>query len=594
VTARRVPRERTAAGAPADADSKGDSGAPGPWSASFPRPFRLRAVLFDFDGTLTQPGALDFVAVKREIGCPADALVLEWIEALPAGARRKDALATLARFELAAADASAPNADAERVVRELRARGLKTGIITRNGRAAVRRALAQFRELDAADFDVIVTRDDRLSPKPAPDGVLHAAAAMGVPAQETLVIGDFVLDVQAGQAAGTLTAYLTNGETGDPSAGDVEPGARQDDSCDFVLQGLAELTEVVTLGLPLPSGKLSNALLGAYLSGLATGDSSVLIPAGVGEDVAALDISGADTLVVHGDPITLSSERLGSYAVLVNANDIAASGGTPRWLLATVLLPPGTTASQALALLAELSTAAADAGVAVVGGHTEVSDAVARPVVSATMLGTVGRAELRDKRETLPGDQVILTKALAVEGTALLAQELGERLTALGMDERELEACRALLSHLSIVPEARIAAGFAGVRAMHDVTEGGLATALRELAAACGREIVVHRERVPLLAETRRLCDLLDADPLGLIASGSLLVSCRPEETGALLAALEGEGIPAAVIAEMGEPGAGVTALERGLAAPWPEFAADEAARLLAEPSTGVSSPGGS
>ena len=313
----------------------------------------------------------------------------------------------------------------------------------------------------------------------------------------------------------------------------------------------------------------------------------MLVPAGIGEDVTALDIGGADTLVAHGDPITLSSRELAAYAVLVNANDIAASGGVPRWLLTTVLLPTGITASQALALLADLGAAAASVDVALVGGHTEVSDAVTRPVVSATMLGTMRRADLRDKREARPGDQVVLTKALAVEGTALLAEELDERLRALGMDERELEACRDLLSRMSIVPEARIAAGFAGVRAMHDITEGGLATAVRELAVACGHGIVVHRERVPLLPETRRLCELLGADPLGLIASGSLLVCCRPDETEPLLRALAGEHIAATVIGEVSERGAGVSALERGLPAPWPEFAADEAARLLAGPGGG-------
>jgi len=310
----------------------------------------------------------------------------------------------------------------------------------------------------------------------------------------------------------------------------------------------------------------------------------VLVPAGIGEDVAALDIGGADTLVAHGDPITLTSEHLASHTVLVNANDIAVSGGVPRWLLTTVLLPLGTTASQALALLGDLAAVAAGVDVALVGGHTEVSDAVTRPVVSATMLGTMRRADLRDKSEARPGDQVILTKALAVEGTALLAVELGPRLRALGMHEREIDASRELLGSMSIVPEARIAAGFAGVRAMHDITEGGLATALRELAVACGHGVVVHRESVPLLPETRRVCELLGADPLGLIASGSLLVCCRRDETEPLLGALDGEGIAATVIGEMGERGAGVTALERGLPAPWPEFAADEAARLLAGP----------
>jgi hydrogenase expression/formation protein HypE len=555
-----------------------------PRSARGPRPFRLRAVLFDFDGTLTRPGALDFPAIKRRLGCPPGTLLLEWIEALPAGAVREKALASLERSELAAAAQSEPNADAERVIRGLRARGLKLGVLTRNGLPAVRQALARFLDLDADDFDVIVTRDDGIPPKPAPDGVLHAAAAMGVPPGEMLVVGDVELDMQAGRAAGTLTAYLTNGEARELPAHDAgEPGRPEAGACDFVLHGLAGLDDVVRLGLPLPHGKLPNELLARFLGGLAPADPSVLVPAGVGEDVTALDIGGADTLVAHGDPITLSSRHLATSAVLVNANDIAASGGVPRWLLATVLLPAGTTASQALALLDDLAVAAASADVALVGGHTEVSDAVTRPVVSATMLGTMRRDDLRDKRSALAGDQVILTKALAVEGTALLARELGERLRALGMGERELDACRELLSLLSIVPEARIAAGFAGVRAMHDITEGGLATALRELAVACGHGIVVHRDRVPVLAETHQLCELLGADPLGLIASGSLLVCCRPEETEALLQALAGADVAATVIGEVGERGNGVSALERGLPAPWPKFAADEAARLVAQ-----------
>jgi HAD superfamily hydrolase (TIGR01509 family) len=541
-------------------------------------------VLFDFDGTLTRPGALDFAAIKREIECPPDSLVLEWIGALPAGTQREDALAALERFELEAAAESEPNAGAERVIRGLRARGLKIGVLTRNGLPAVRLALARFRDVDADDFDVIVTRDDGIPPKPAPDGVLHAAAAMGVSAEEMLIVGDYVLDMLAGRAAGAPTAYLTNGGAGEtPGNGANELGRPEDSACDFVVHGLAELDDVVELGLPLPHGKLPNELLARHLRGLAKADPSVLVAAGIGEDVTALDIDDADTLVAHSDPITLASRELAAYAVLVNANDIAASGGSPRWLLTTVLLPTETTASQALALLAELTAAAASAGVTLVGGHTEVSDAVTRPVVSATMLGTMRRADLRDKREALPGDQVILTKALAVEGTALLAQELGARLRALGMDERELDACRELLRRLSIMPEARIASGFAGVRAMHDVTEGGLATALRELAVACGHGIVVHRERVPLLPETRRLCGLLGADPLGLIASGSLLVCCRPDEAEQLLRAFADERIGATVIGEMREEGAGVSALERGLPVQWPEFATDEAARMLAE-----------
>ena len=430
-----------------------------------------------------------------------------------------------------------------------------------------------------ADFDVVVTRDDgHVAPKPAPDGVLHAAAAMGVAPEETLVVGDFLLDMRAGRAAGAVTAYLVNhGELGDGEG--VEPQAAD---CDFVVGRLPELEDVVRLGLPLPPGKLPNDLLAGFLAGAAGDDPALLVPPGVGEDVAAVDLMGAEVLVAHGDPITLGGEDVARAAVLVNVNDIATAGAEPRWLLATVLLPGGTTPSQALAQLRALADAAAGAGVTLAGGHTEVTDAVTRPVVSLTALGTLGRAELKDKRSARTGDRVLLTKELAMEGTALLAVEFGERLLALGMSAAELDTCRALQERASILPEARVARGYSGVRAMHDVTEGGLAVALRELAAATGRGVLVHLDRIPVSPDTRRLCALLGADPLGLIASGSLLVCCDPAEAAGLVAELVAAGIPAADIGELTAEGAGVAALERGRPAPWPDFTTDEAARLLA------------
>ena len=206
-----------------------------------------------------------------------------------------------------------------------------------------------------------------------------------------------------------------------------------------------------------------------------------------------------------------------------------------------------------------------------------------RPVVATTMLGTVRRADLRDKRGARTGDEVILTKGIAAEGAALLAAELRPRLLRLGMSAAELDDCARLFDSVSIVAEARIAAGFAAVRAMHDVTEGGLATALRELAVATGRGVTVHLERVAVLPQTRRLCALLGADPLGLIGSGALLICCGPDEAAALTAALRAAGVAAAVIGRLGQAGAGVAALRDGRPAPWPEFATDEAARLLAD-----------
>ena len=470
------------------------------------RPYRLRAVLFDFDGTLTRPGALDFAAIKRRLGCPPESYVLEYVESLAEHGARAEARATLELFELEAAASSRPNAGAEALLRRLGEAGVKVGVLTRNGRAAVERALLTFSP--PPRFDVVVTRDDSVTPKPSPDGVLHACAAMGVTPAETLVVGDFLLDVQAGRAAGALTAFLTNGAAhGKPpeerEGGNTEAGAgglsEGDEAgmalqaareADVVVHGLDELGGIVELGLPLPAGKLPNELLARHLAALAPRDD-VLVGPSVGEDVAVLAAPGEELLAVHGDPITLARGGLGRSAVLVNANDIATAGATPRWLLTTVLLPPRTTASEALALLREVAAEAAAQGIALIGGHTEVTAAVTQPVVAATLLGTVARDRLRDKRDAAEGDALLLTKGVAAEGTALLAAELGERLLELGMTPAELRECERLREDISIVPEARLAAGFAGVRAMHDVTEGGLATALRELAAATGRELTV-------------------------------------------------------------------------------------------------------
>lgn len=551
------------------------------------RPFRADAVLFDFDGTLTKPLAIDFAAVREAVRCPPDSFILEYVSSLPQGAPRDEAMAILERFELEGAQRSEPNESAETTVPLLRDLGLRLGIITRNSRASVDAALARFAGLRTIDFDVIVTRDDPVAPKPFPGGVLLAAERLGVPPERLLMVGDYYLDVEAGKAAGAVTVFLTNGSNAPPDwapASGLVPSSEGNDpvpDADFVIHRLDELEAVVRLGLPLPQGKLPNDLLAIYLSDIKADDPSLLVGAGVGEDVAALDIAGAEVLVVHGDPITLASDDLGRWAVLVNANDVATSGGEPRWFLTTVLLPPGTTASEALVLLRQIAAASAAQGISLVGGHTEITSAVTRPVVAATMAGTVRRADLRDRRRVAAGDHIVLTKRLAVEGTALLAHELGERLLALGMSGAELDACRGFVERMSVVDDARIAASFAGVTALHDVTEGGLATALSELSVACGRRVTVHRDRVPVYPETQRLCDVLGIDPLGLIGSGSLLLCCRAGESAALVGALEASGIEATVIGEMGEPGQGVTAFDGSRAASWPCFARDEAARLL-------------
>jgi len=196
---------------------------------------RIRAVLFDFDGTLTAPGSIDFDVIREAVGCPRGRPVLEFIAEMPSDLRRAEALRILEEFEAGAALRSQPNEGAEEIVAFIRARNLKTGIISRNSLTSILTALDNFKRIGPADFDVILSRDDPFNPKPSPDGILAAAASMGIPAGELLVVGDFVFDIEAGLNAGAITAYLTN--RGPARACPRPP--------DFVLDHLCQLEEVL-------------------------------------------------------------------------------------------------------------------------------------------------------------------------------------------------------------------------------------------------------------------------------------------------------------------------------------------------------------
>jgi HAD superfamily hydrolase (TIGR01509 family) len=529
----------------------------------FPRPYRIDAVLFDFDGTLTAPGAIDFDGMREQLLVPEGIFVLEHIRSLGAK-ERAAAEATLDRFEVEAAERSRPNAGAEDTVETLRDMGVPIGIVTRNSRRIVERALANFDHVRPEHFDVMVTRDDEVRTKPHPDPIHHAAARLGVAAENIAMVGDFVVDVQAGRAAGAVTVHLRDGD----DAPDYE--------ADFAIDSLSELLGIVRSGRPLPPGKLPNDILGEYLGTLVPQEA--LVSPGVGEDVAAVSLSGEEVLVVHSDPITLSGGSIARSAVTVNANDIATSGAKPRWFVTTVLLPAGTTPSQAVTLLDDLADACAGVPVGLVGGHTEVTSTVVRPVVSGTMLGTVERGRLRRKEDVRPGDVVLITKAVAIEGTALLARELRGRLLEAGATPEEIDGWVELEDDISVVAEAEIAAGFSGVHAMHDVTEGGVSTALAEFGAASGHRLQVEPGRIPVLPACRRVCDLLGADPLGLIGSGSLLIGCEPGYVPDLTEALSAAGIEACAVGRVTEPGAGLQATG---GATLREFETDEAARLL-------------
>ncbi len=535
----------------------------------------IRAVLFDFDGTLTEPGDLDFGRLRKEIGCPAGRPVLEFLSALPPE-RRQFVEKALDDFEVSAAQRARVNPGAEALIAFLRRCSIPCAILSRNSRKSVEVALSRL-PFPADSFRVILTRDDQVPIKPDPDSVRTAAKRLEVRTSELLCVGDFIFDIQAGRGAGAPTVLLTNGQ--EPPDWAV--------AADRVVASMAELKSLIELHRPLAAGKVPNSLLGPMLSEFEEGGrvNGLLFGPGVGRDAAVIGSPGAESvLVLKSDPVTFASDNAAHYAVAVNCNDIAVAGGTPRWLLASLLFPVGTTAQAVRSVLEDLVSACRHFGVVLCGGHTELTDAVTRPVISAHAVGVAGREAWIGRDEVRPGDRILVTKWAGLEGTAILAREFPQVVAAAGLSAEEIQACGNLIFDpgIGVVSEARIAAGSAGLSALHDVTEGGLATALRELAQDCRCRFRVDPTRVPVRPETERLCRHLGIDPLGLIGSGSLLILVRPAGEQSLLRALGEAGVTATSIGQV-ETGTGLVDPQ---GSEWPEFDVDELARIYAEMAT--------
>ena len=304
--------------------------------------------------------------------------------------------------------------------------------------------------------------------------------------------------------------------------------------------------------MTLPLGKLPPDHLARLLQQIAIHDPSVRLGPGIGRDCAVIDFDGDQMLVAKSDPITFATDEIGWYAVHVNANDLATTGATPRWFLATVLLPQ-TIAPEAIdRIFDQMQVACAAVGATIVGGHTEATYDLTRPIVTGTLLGTVARDRLITPEGARPGDAIILTKRLAVEATAIMAREKAERLS-LAFDKEFLQHCRQFLHTpgISVLREAQIAVQAGRIHAMHDPTEGGIATALTELAVAARVDIQIDAGAVPIYRETQALCDYFGLDPWGIIASGSLLLAVEATAADRVVEALQQSQIEAAVIGQV-------------------------------------------
>jgi len=328
----------------------------------------------------------------------------------------------------------------------------------------------------------------------------------------------------------------------------------------------------------LTLGKLPVELLKRCIAQHGASDPAVMIGPRFGEDCAVIDL-GEQYLLTKTDPVTFATEEIGWYAVHVNANDIATMGAQPRWFQACLLFPPHTTEETVGRIFSQIDAAAKDLGIAVTGGHTEVTAAVSQIIVVGDMHGLVAKNRLITSSGARPGDLVVMTKSAGIEGTSVLAAEKADILrSSLGELLRQEALNLRRNPGISVVKEALLAAAH-GVTAMHDPTEGGIAMGLHELASASAVGISLDLEAIPVLPVTQQICRYFGLDPLGLISSGTLLLTIPPDRWRSLQPLFQSQGVAAQIIGTVRAEG-GILAHRHGKSVPFSYSETDELTKV--------------
>ena len=326
----------------------------------------------------------------------------------------------------------------------------------------------------------------------------------------------------------------------------------------------------------LAEGKVPPPILSRLLFSTSSAPQ-IIVGAEAGEDAAV--VKGSERIVITADPITFTEENIGTYTVAVNCNDIVAMGGEPVYLTTTILLPPGTTQKRLEIIFQEIRVSCRKAEILWVGGHTEVTPAVTRIIVSAQAVGFLHK-EPTLTSDAKPGHLIVMTKWAGLEGTTLIARERPQETSKL-LGAGAYQEVLGWLDDpgISILREGKILHSFP-LGAAHDPTEGGVSTGVHEIASRSRLGVRIDWEKIPIREETALLCKHFSLDPLGVLSSGVFLFTSPPAPARKACRALTGQGIPAAIIGEMIGPAGEVILTKEGKCSPLPIFIRDELIKL--------------
>lgn len=306
----------------------------------------------------------------------------------------------------------------------------------------------------------------------------------------------------------------------------------------------------------LKAGKLDSDLLQKIVfNNITFKRPEVLTRPGIGEDCAVVDF-GDYECVMSTDPITAAISEIGRLAVHISCNDIASNGIRPLGIMLAVMLPVGTTEKEIEEMMRQAGEASEALGVEIIGGHTEITPAVNKPVIVSTALGRGGKNASQHSEEMQPGDYIMLTKYAGLEGTGIIACDFEQQLESI-LTGKELEEAKGFLSQVSVVKEG-VAAGKAGTHGMHDVTEGGVLGAIWEMCHIAQMGAEIWTDQIPVHHVTKKICSHFNIDYLRLISSGCMMIVVPRENKALMEEVMENEGVAAAYIGEIKEHSCGI------------------------------------
>lgn len=345
------------------------------------------------------------------------------------------------------------------------------------------------------------------------------------------------------------------------------------------------MDHILKASVKVKAGKISNHILQNLLETLPTrAGSHVEQGPAIGEDCAILNINGR-MILVASDPITFPTENPGWHSVIINSNDIAASGGTPKWYTSTILIPEHTEEIDYTNIFNEIAHTCLSMDIELIGGHSEITHSVKYPIVSGTMIGTAEASEIKRTNNAQEGDDIFITKYSPIEAIQIIMSQFPNALLQSGLDTSDIEYLGKIAGrdNLSILQDSKIARRFLEVHSMHDPTEGGVSTGLYELVSSSHVGAVIQESDLPIPDQWYKACEMMNVNPLGLVASGSLLFTADPKAKQDIIDEFNRHSIKCSHIGKVTSEFTGISLVTRDSAdkIPLPFFERDEITKLI-------------